>query len=141
MNHVKKAHIKRAVAEHRKLGVMLENKRKLGHINKNTHAKAKEEHHFLGNLIGMLAKGAKMAAPFLSKGVKIGSKIGGTLAKNAKNIGHAVNAAGSVAQTGMALQQMKQANKASAAQERMTNAQAQGTEDQNAYLKKQMEGG
>lgn len=140
MNHITKAHIKSAIKEHHMLGEMLGNKN-LRHFDKKTHTKALEEHHFLGNLIGMLSKGIGMAAPYLSRGIKLGAQGIGALAKNAKNIGHAVNAAGSVAQTGIALQQMKQANRASAAQERMTNAQAQGTEDQNAYLKRQMEAG
>jgi hypothetical protein len=69
------------------------------------------------------------------------SAVGGTLSRNAKNIGHAVNTVGSLAQTGMTVNQMQQANRAAAAQERMMNAQAQGAEDQNSYLKRQMEAG
>lgn len=107
-------------------------------IKKSHIKKAMREHHFIGNLIGMLAKGAGMAAPYLSKGLSLGSKAAGVLARNAGNIGHAVNAAGTAAQAGMALKQMHQANKATAAQERMMNAQAQGVEDQNAYAKRQM---
>ena len=132
MNHITKAHIKKAMKEHHMIGKMLGDKT----LDKKTHKKATREHHFLGSLIGMLAKGAGMAAPYLAKGL---GAVGGTLARNAGNIGHAVNAAGTAAQAGMAFNQMRQANKSAAAQERMMNAQAQGAEDQNAYLKKKME--
>jgi hypothetical protein len=139
MNHITKAHIKKAMKEHHMIGKMLGDKT----LDKKTHKKATREHHFLGSLIGMLAKGAGMAAPYLAKGLSLGAKglgaVGGTLARNAGNIGHAVNAAGTAAQAGMAFNQMRQANKSAAAQERMMNAQAQGAEDQNAYLKKKME--
>lgn len=151
MQNVRKSHIKKAMREHHMIGQMLCGK-SLEHtqnIDKKTHKKAVEEHHFLGSLIGMLAKGAGMAAPYLAKGLSLGTKaaslgakglgaVGGTLARNAGNIGHAVNAAGTAAQAGMAFNQMRQANKSSAAQERMMNAQAQGAEDQNAYVKRQM---
>lgn len=154
MKHITKSHIKKAMREHHMIGQMLGDK-SLEHIrsmDKKTHKKALEEHHFLGSLIGMLSKGLGMAAPYLAKGLSLGTKaaslgakglgaVGGTLARNAGNIGHAVNAAGTAAQAGMALNQMRQANRAAAAQERMMNAQAQGAEDQNSYLKRQMEAG
>jgi len=147
MNHITKAHIKKAMKEHHMIGKMLGDK-SLEHIrsmDKKTHKKALEEHHFLGSLIGMLAKGLGRAAPYLAKGIGMGARglsaVGGTLSRNAKNIGHAVNTVGSLAQTGMTVNQMQQANRAAAAQERMMNAQAQGAEDQNSYLKRQMEAG
>jgi hypothetical protein len=151
MQNVRKSHIKKAMREHHMIGQMLCGKTlDTQNIDKKTHKKATREHHFLGSLIGMLAKGAGMAAPYLAKGLSLGTKaaslgakglgaVGGTLARNAGNIGHAVNAAGTAAQAGMAFNQMRQANKSSAAQERMMNAQAQGAEDQNAYAKRQME--
>lgn len=143
MQNVRKSHIKKAMREHHMIGQMLCGKTlDTQNIDKKTHKKATREHHFLGSLIGMLAKGAGMAAPYLAKGLSLGAKglgaVGGTLARNAGNIGHAVNAAGTAAQAGMAFNQMRQANKSAAAQERMMNAQAQGAEDQNAYVKRQM---
>lgn len=147
MNHITKAHIKKAMKEHHMIGKMLGDKslERIRSMDKKTHKKALEEHHFLGSLIGMLSKGLGMAAPYLAKGIGMGARglsaVGGTLSRNAKNIGHAVNTVGSLAQTGMTLNQMQQANRAAAAQERMMNAQAQGAEDQNSYLKRQMEAG
>ncbi len=136
-------------------------------LDKDTHTQAVEEHHFLGSLIGLLGRAApalmrgagmaakvgagaaRMAAPaarMAARGAVAGAKglgkvaagTGKVLAKNAKNIGHAANAAGAIASTGMQYHQMKQADKAAAAQERMMNAQADGAEASNAYMKKQM---
>jgi hypothetical protein len=156
MKHITKAHINRAKKEHHMIGKMLgiSDSHKRFYIpenmDKKTYKKAVNEHHFLGNLIGMLAKGIGMGAKVAratvpialrsaNAGIKGLGKSAGFLAKNAGNIGHAVNAAGSAAQAGMALKQMRQANKVSAAQERMMNAQAQSAEDQNAYVRRQME--
>lgn len=135
MTHITKSHLKKAMREHHMIGEMLGHSHMLGPRNgglsRATHKKAEAEHHFIGSLIGMLAKGAGMAAPYISKGI-------GMLAKNSKNIGHAVNAASGVAQIVRETKAAKEAKEASAAQRRMMHAQAQGVEDQNAYMKKQM---
>ncbi len=86
-------------------------------LNKRTHAKAIREHHFLGSLIKGLGMAAKFAAPALKVGLK---------------------AAPGLLSAGAGIHQMRQQNKANKAQERLMNAQAEGAEDQNKYLKKQM---
>ena len=79
----------------------------------------------------------------ITKGVGAGARMAGTGAKligrNAKNIGHAVNAGAGIASGISAYRQGQAANKAAAAQERMMNAQAEGQEAQNAYMRRQME--
>lgn len=84
--------------------------------------KAMREHHFIGQLIGAAARGLGMAAPHFNNAL------------------HGIGALGALAQTGMGLSQMRQANKASAAQERLLKAQARDAENRNAYFEKQMAG-
>lgn len=112
-----------------------------------THVKrAMREHHYLGQLIGAIAKGIGMAAPHITRGVGMAARGAGAAARGisaAAPIGKVLKGAGtigSIAQTGLGLNQMRQAAKAATAQERLLNAQAQAAENQNAYFDKQMAG-
>jgi hypothetical protein len=84
--------------------------------------RAVREHHYLGELIGSAARGLGMAAPYLGTAL------------------HGLGGLGALAQTGLGLSQMRQANRAAAAQERLMKAQARSAENQNAYFEKQMAG-